>query len=211
MRKGFTRINFNKNLSGFTLAEVLVVISVLSILGVIVLTIFSRSLRGTNKSQILVSLKENGQGVLETLTNAIRNADNIVCVSNEISDASGRSLVIVKSGAYSRYKFVLQTNSLNGFVREDKPAPSAEEKDPKVFINRVCSTSDPPAPDFITLTDNSLQKGVSLTEGFFERNKLAGFKDSVKITFRLSPAVELLPAVAATVDPVTFETTIQLR
>ena len=193
---------------GFTLAEVLVVMAVLSILGGLVLNIFSRNLRGTNKSQILISLKENGQGVLENMTNSIRNADDLVCISSNPQN----TLVVVKNGVYTRFQLVVQQADANGFIRQDSPTPALDgsESDPRVFVNRVCNPSDP-MPTAMVLTDDSLQKGVSVVAGRFELDEEAGFKDSVKITFSLAPPIKTLRAVAGIIDPVTFETTIQLR
>lgn len=209
------------NWGGFTLVEVLVVIGVLSIVGVLVLTIFSSSLRGNNKSQILISIKQNGQSVLENMTSNIRNADNLVCISS----TPASTLVIVKNGAYTRFRVILKENSAlaqqycnsaNGCIVMDFPAqppPPSSKAVIKTFIDNVCT--DPIGTDSSELprilTDNNLQNGVSLTSGSFTLDKQAGFKDGVKINFSLSAATEALPSVAGQIDPVTFETTIQLR
>ncbi len=204
---------------GFTLAEVLVVIGVLSIAGVLVLAIFSGSLRGNNKSQILIAIKQNGQSVLESMTSVIRNADHIVCpaIISPATTASSPNLVVVSKGIYTRYRFIPFTPSApnsNGLIQQDNPvkqldpATGKEETD-TVFVNRVC-TSDNPMPAALVLTDTNPQSGVSIN-GSFARERSAGFKDGVKINFTLSPAVNALPSVAGQIDPVRFETTIQLR
>jgi len=191
----------------FTLVEMLVVIGILSIAGVLVLAIFSSNLRGSNKAQILGSIKQNGQSVLESMTNAIRNADNIVCTSLNPDN----TLVIVKIGTYTRYRFIVASSgSENGVIKQDNPVPTIEEINPTVFINRVCNPQDP-MPEAIILTDSNVQNGVSVISGSFSRNKSAGFKDNLKITFTLSPATLALPSVAKQIDDVIFETTIQLR
>lgn len=204
IKKGFTLVQS----AGFTLVEVLVVIGVLSIAGVLVLTIFSNTLKGSNKSQILISIKQNGQSVLETMTSSIRNADDIVC-------ASSTDLVIKNKGTYTRYRFITPATFSNGLVQQDNPikdtdpATGKEETD-AVFVNRVC-TPDNPMVAATVLTDTNPQSGVSLINGSFTIDRSAGFKDGVKINFSLSHAVKALPSVAGQIDPVTFETTIQLR
>ena len=60
--------------SGFTLPELLVVIAVLSLLGILSLTIFIRSLRANNKSQILLTIKQNGQTAMNTMSKAVRDS-----------------------------------------------------------------------------------------------------------------------------------------
>lgn len=195
---------------GFTLVEILVVIGVLSIAGVIILTIFSRTLRGNNKSQILTAIKENGQSVLENLDKTVRNADNIVCPT--ATSPSGNTLVVFKDGIYTRYRFISQIGSINGSVQQDTATPSAQEADPRQFINRICNPTDPqPQLGTSALTDTNPKTGVSLTFGSFVLNKSAGFKDTVTINFVLNSGVGAPPAVSGQIDPVTFQTTIQLR
>jgi len=203
---------------GFTLVEMLVVIAVLSIIGILILTIFTRTLKGTNKSQILGAIKQNGQSVLETLTSSIRNADNVVCpaIIPPATTASSGTLVIVTQGIYTRYRFIA-AGANNGLIQQDNPAkqtvagsnPPREETDAE-FVDRVCTIgSIMPTP--IILTDTNPQSGVSLANGSFTRNRPAGFKDSVKVTFVVSPGIGALPTLINEIDPVTFETTIQLR
>lgn len=198
--------------SGFTLAEILVVIGVLSVVGIIVLIIFSRTLRGNNKSQILTAIKENGQSVLENMDKTIRGADNVVCPV--ATTLSSNTLVIFKDGVYTRYRLVPQSGNCgggsNGMIQQDIVTPSAQEADPVLFRNRICAIADPQV-GAITLTDTNINTGVSLTAGSFTLNKSSGFKDIVTINFVLNPGVCAPPAVSGQIDPVTFQTTIQLR
>lgn len=199
-----------KKHNAFTLVEILVVVAVLSVVGILVLTIFTRTLKGTNKTQILGAIKQNGQSVLETMTSTIRDSDNIVCPTS----APSSTLVVVTKGIYTRYRFIVP-GANNGLIQQDNPtkqtdpATNKEETDP-AFVIRICSPEDP-MPQPIVLTDTNSQSGVSLTSGSFSLNKQAGFKDNVKITFVLSPGVGALPALISEIGPVTFETTIALR
>lgn len=205
---------------GFTLAEVLVVMGVLSIVGVLVLVIFSQSLRGSNKSQILIAIKQNGQSVLETMTNMIRNADHIVCpaITPPNTTASSPNLVVVSKGIYTRYRFIPfnpSTPNSNGLIQQDNPAKqtdpaTSKEETDTVFVNRVCVV-DNPMIGAVVLTDTNPQNGVSLISGSFERGRQAGFKDIVTIKFSLGPGKEAPKAIAGQIDPVTFQTTIELR
>lgn len=192
---------------GFTLVEVLVVIAALSVIGIIVLTIFSRSLRGSNKSQILGSIKQNGQSVLENMDKTVRNADNVVCPSTTSPD--NRTLVVRSGGIYTRYRFVGSLIQKDNPEKQTDSATGKEETDP-VFVNRVCLFSDP-MPQATVLTDTNSQKGVSVVTGQFTRNRPAGFSDQVTIKFDLKSGVGAPPSVAGQIDPVSFETTIQLR
>ncbi len=59
---------------GFTLIELLIVIVVLSILGVVAVQLFSSVLQGTNKAQVIVEVKQNGQFLSDTLERKVRGA-----------------------------------------------------------------------------------------------------------------------------------------
>ena len=197
--------------NGFTLVEMLVVISILSLVGVLILTIFTRTLKGSNKSQIIGVIKQNGQSVLENMDKTVRSADNVVCVSTP----SSKSLVVVKSGIYTRYRFIT-SSGVNGLIQQDSPVKQIdpdtqkEETDPQ-FVNRVCADSDPLLSVPVILTDTNPKSGVSLENGLFSRDKSAGFRDTVRIKFDLKPGVSAPSVVAGQIDPVTFQTTIQLR
>ena len=120
---------------GFTMVEILVTMAILSIFGLLILLIFTSSLRGSNKSQILTIIKENGQSVLETIDKTIRSSDNLVCISD-----NDTTLIVVKNGIYTRYRFVLETVSTNGFIEQDNPAKqfnqeTQQEETDKEFKN----------------------------------------------------------------------------
>lgn len=193
---------------GFTLIEVLVVIGVLSVIAVLILTIFSRSLRGNNKAQILSAIKQNGQSVLENMDKTIRNADNVVCPAEKFSDP--RTLVVRSEGIYTRYRF-----TDDGKIKQDNPVKqtdetTGQEETEAKFVDRVCLFTDP-MPEAVILTDTNTKTGVLVENGLFERNKSAGFSDQLKVKFDLSPGKDAPEAVAGQIDAVSFETTIQLR
>ncbi len=194
---------------GFTLAEILVVIAVISILGLLIVTIFSRTLRGTNKSQIISAIKQNGQAVLETMDKTIRGADNLVCISNDPDN----TIVVIKGGKYTRFRFqVYPDKTRNGIVFQDNPVAGLNDSDPKLFLkNKICNPQDPMSVTQ-TLTDNNSQTGVNLISGSFKKSDpQPGFKDIVSIQFVLGPGVDAAKAVAGQIDEVSFQTSIELR
>lgn len=183
-------------MKGFTLVEILVVIAITALVGVILVVIFANTLRGSNKSQILAVIKQNGQAVLDNIDKQIRSADKIIC-------ATADTLVIVKNNTYTRFKFVLPAGAANGYIEQDSPVPPAG--DISAFLISVCT-------DLVVganiLTDTNTKTGVSLENGLFTRNPSPGFKDAVSVEFILKPGVE---ADAQQIDPVKFQTTVQLR
>lgn len=218
--------------NGFTLVEMLVVIAVLSVFGTLILVIFTRTLRGGGKTQIITAIKQNGQSVLEVLDKTIRNADLVACLS-----PTGSTLVVEQKGIYTRYRFVPPNNtipaigncgSINGssngcFIQDNPDTPvkrilNGREYPDKDFINKVCADNDPMLPEAATLTDTNTQTGVSVDcvasnctlNPFFLRGTAVGYKDQVTIKFDLKPAVDASKVVGQ-IDPVTFQTTVQLR
>lgn len=208
--------NFKSQISndkGFTLVEILVVISVLSVVGVIILTIFTRTLKGNNKAQILSAIKQNGQAVLENMDKTIRSSGNLLCPTIDPSN----TLVVEKDGLYTRYRVAQNMIVSDNPAKQIDPDTNKDETD-TAFKNRVCGSADTMTSADI-LTDTNSQSGVLVdciesdcnTNPIFQPNKLAGFKDAVTIKFQLSHALNAPPAVAGQIDPVTFQTTIQLR
>lgn len=210
---------------GLTLVELLVVMAVLSIAGIFIFNILTSTLRGNNKTQIIGVIKQNGQAVLETMDKTIRNADKLVCVSKD-----KKSIVVVRNGIYTRYRFIDPFPELspenNGLIKQDNPNKETTEADlltgkeytDPAFANKVCANSDPMSPVTV-LTDTNPQTGVSIecidpgcdTNPIFKEDKSAGFKDQVTIKFVAKPGVKASEAVRGQIDPVTFQTTINLR
>lgn len=209
---------------GFTLAEMIVVMAVLAVVGTVVLTIFIRTLRGANKAQILSAIKQNGQSILETMDKNIRNSDNIVCpfyTSPTQMTVDSHTITIVKNGIYTRYRFIPpddktpllgRCHSKNGCIISDSPVlptPSPLPSDIiKTFTSGLCETTFE-SPQI--LTDTNPQTGVSVVSGSFTRSRQAGFRDIVTIKFDLVPGVKAPQVVAGQIDAVTFQTTIELR
>ncbi|MBI4038611.1 type II secretion system protein [Candidatus Daviesbacteria bacterium] len=205
----------NISKKGFTLIEILVVMMVLSLIGVLILIIFTRTLRGSNKSQIITFIKQNGQSVLENFDKNVRNSDGVICPA--ITAPNPSTLVIKKGGIYIRYRFVVPAPPANpianGRIQQDNPVKQInvqtgkEETDPE-FANRICLD---PMPDPVVITDTNTKTGVSVENGSFTRNRSAGFADLVTIQFDLKPGVSAREAATGSIDPVNFTTTIQLR
>lgn len=80
---------------GFTLIELIIVVSVLGILAVASAELFYRSLRGTNKSDSLIESDKNAQAALQVITNFVRNARKVVAVGAGDCPGTAASLTLL--------------------------------------------------------------------------------------------------------------------
>lgn len=204
---------------GFTLVELLVVMAVLSFFGILILVIFTRTLKGGNKAQMIGVIKQNGQAVLEVMDKTIREADRVVCVNNNDIAAHGKTIVVIRDGNYTRYRFIKPAPdpnpTANGTIQQDVftlPSTPPPGSNPDYYYIRdferlLC---DVPSEGAQNITDNNSQTGVSVISASFT-NPVNGYKDTAEIEFKIGPGVKAARAIADQVDPVTFQTTVQLR
>lgn len=229
--------NFNQIMTkkGFTIIELVVVMAIVAIVGTMLVMIFTSTLRGSNKAQVLSAIKQGGQAVLENMDKTFRSAENVVCpvVTPPLTTASSTQIVIYSSddnqdtsdntqGIYTRYRFIAPTSSANGLLQRDNPVKQIVQgtgvlETDQEFINRVCTFTDPMSPT--VLTDITPQTGVSVScvnsdcasKPIFTRSTQSGSRDSVWIQFALGSGVQAPAVIAGQIDPVIFQTTIELR
>lgn len=192
---------------GFTLVEILVVIAVLSIVGLLVLYIFTNSLRGSNKAQILSSIKKNGQAVLETMDKTIRSSDSVICIGSK--STTNDTLVVEQKDKYTRYRFIAPTPSANGKILRDFPLKPSPVPASNVRYSQEYLCLEDFSGQF--LTDTDAQTGASVQNGIFTQSRSSGFKDTVQLKFQVTYPVNVSPALVGQIDPVDFATTIGLR
>lgn len=196
--------------AGFTIVEVLVTIAIVAVVGTMLTGIFTFTLRGSGKSQILSNIKQNGQAVLGMMDESVRDADNVVCplIVPPDETVSSETLVIEKKGSYTRFRFILPSLTTNGVIKSDHPVKGASQT-PDQFISAVCLADDLKTNEKI-LTDDNPVTGISVENGSFIRSIKEGYKDQITIIFDLKAGVGNSPALTQ-IDPVTFQTSVQLR
>lgn len=201
--------------NGFTLAEILVVIAIIAVIGTIMVAIFINTLRGSNKSQVLSVIKQNGQSVLENMDKVIRGADKVVCIST----LDNNTLVVKNSDetgkvTYTRFRLIRETPTANGLIQQDNPVKqivSGVEETDLDFTNRVCFPDDP-MPQANVFTDTNTRTGVSTdSDALFTIEPTTVSNNTVTVKFELAPAIGAPAAINNQIDPVTFQTTIKLR
>lgn len=184
--------------AGFTLVEVLVVISIVGVIGLVLTQVFFRTIQGNNKAQISSNIKQNGQSALDIMDKTIRNSEKVVAVCTSANQND--TLVVYDSGVYSRFRFVPPKETatpVNGYIFEDQ--------------NGDCSAPTPPDSSVQLLTNRGLTNGVSVGKGGFSVSSQAGFKDVVEISFTVEASLGAPSQVANLVAPVSFDTSVELR
>lgn len=215
---------------GFTLVEILVTMAIVAIVGTILVTTFTNTLRGSNKSQILAVIKQNGQAVLENMDKTIRGADNLLCPTDSTPVYTA---VVVQNGVYTRYRIALPGDTSgtapadcigtgkNGCIVQDHPTKqtdpdTGELETDAVFIGSVCNADDPMPRAGSTdianiLTDTNSQTGVQIDSGSFTASKPSGYKAAVTVSFTLKAGVAAPAVIVGQIDPVEFKTNVGLR
>jgi prepilin-type N-terminal cleavage/methylation domain-containing protein len=208
------------NNKGFSLIEMLVVIVVVSIFGLLMLQIFTQTLRGNNKARVVSSLKQNGQFVLETMDKEIRNSQSVICPlipASSNNTASDSILLRLKDGKYNWYKYSPATSTQNGQIMVGEIKSTSISLDPSLLAN-FCTTG-PSSTDYVSnssLTNTDIKTGVSVVmqpspdDNFITREKV-GDVDVITIKFQVSKAINMPSAFVDQVDPVVFQTTVQVR
>lgn len=193
-----------KNSSGFTLLEALITVAIVGVVGLILADILARGFKNTNKTQLLGTIKQNGQSALNIIDQTIRNSNAVVCTL-----ATPPTITVVKDNKYTRFVLVSETGSSNGYITQESLAFTNPPEDPDASL-AVCSA--PPVSPPVIITDTNPTTGVSLKSGgkFSEADGNGG-KSAVGIEFSLGPGINSPKGVEGQTDPITFSTTVQLR
>lgn len=209
-------IVFNKQ-KGFTIIELLVVVSIMAILGVIFTNILVDTIRGRNKVNAINQVKQNGQVVLDKLSNEIRDADGIVCVDKFGGGGGSKdTIVITTGGIYTQFRLfppIPQGNpTSNGYIQKGTIHPDDVNLNNNTPGNLCTSTTIPITQLRQFLTDSDPKNGVSVDvtpgEDVFEQNG-----NNIMIKFNASAGVLAGSAYDVTVAEggIPFSTSVQVR
>lgn len=207
---------------GFTLIELLVVIAVMGILGVILSDLLIQVLRGQNKVRIINQVKQNGQVVLDKLTQEIRQADEIICKGDSDKDLVVDTIVLVKDGIYSRYRLHKPTPGIeNGKITK---TDFTEDDFLGIAYAELCTSNvNYGRGTPVSLTDTDPNSGISVNTAvdasgnpidvFKIEDEKPQFTDIVTIKFRATAGVKAGEAYEATVADggILFATAVQAK
>ncbi len=202
-------------LHGFSVVELIIVIAMAGVLGIVFTTIMIQSMRGQNKVNAIDQVKQNGQLVMNELSNEIRMADQVVCTTT----TGPQTLVVLENGLYYRYTLVSPSGGANGYIKKEISPTVDSGTNPPLSAgttkDQVCATVFSSAATSLTLSDTNTQTGVSINapaapDTVFTENTAGGY-DTVTIKFVISPAVSVSSLEENRVSPETFTTTVELQ
>lgn len=196
-------------ISGFSLIEVVITLSVLAVVGYFISSILSVGFRENNKSSLIVNAKQNGEVALNFLDQTIRNSEKVICPAQSTISPINRITIQTKKGKIIRFKQVSPVNA-NSFIQEDFPAlPSGSD------ISLICTKLDSvPNASPISVTDQNPSSGVTVSNLNFSVVKTSGYNDIVTIAFDMSPAIstpESLKYIVGSAGTIHFSTLVELR
>lgn len=200
--------------NGFTLIEILVVIALLGVLGVILTNILSQVLRGQNKINTINLVKQNGQVILDQLSNEIRSAEKIVCIGKS-SALPEDTIVLFKAGNYTRFRFVQPvSNSISGNI--EKKVFTINDITEATTDDQLCGTANLSGENiqlsFLTNGISVYYDGAEIPKKIFDRQIKASFPDLVSIRFRAGQDIKSKTAESTVSDEgVLFTTAVSVK
>lgn len=218
---GKNDLNIDVEQAGFSLAEVLVTISVLVVIGIFVTLALTGTFQGNTKTDLISTIKLNGQNALSQMEKDIRDAETVICPQTTTPTATPVSVIAVRSkteGTVIRYAYFPQNGTTtNGYLQKEVFVFPSIPVD-VTFYTDMCNTSyTTNQKSKLDLTDKDSQSAVSVKNtaqrGFWVEKK-AGSKDLVTVQFDLGPSVTSgtnFEENVGTGNSFSFKTTIQLR
>lgn len=209
--------------NGFTLTELLVAVVIMVVIGVVFTNFLIESLRGRNKVSAINQIKQNGQVVMDQLSNEIRGAEQVICVNKSQSYPVNTgtykdTMVIFKNGTYSLFRFFAPTSFQNGYIQK----VDFTANDVISISLGLCTNMSPNTGSNLRhyLTDTDTRNGVSINTAIdlsypppSQANIFEQIGDNIIIKFRASAGVQAGYAYDVTVveGGIPFSTSVQVR
>lgn len=100
--------------SGFTLIEVLVVLGVFVVISTVIVSILFVSLRGSKKSDVLVTTRENGYSALSKMARVIRYAKSIDLPASCVPSSGSVNSITITGSDDNQIVFACPASSSGG-------------------------------------------------------------------------------------------------
>jgi len=158
-------MRIKKDKDGFTLIEMLVVVTVLGVIVVLVTEILFTIVRSANKSRLTTDAKQNGEYALAVMSKMIRNAKTVTCDSS--SGTASEITILNPDFNSTTFEFVT---------------------DPLVDNVRVASSSAG-VREYLTSSKVTIPAGTASFEcipSILPSNHVDGYPDTIIINFQLT-------------------------
>ena len=107
----------NRQATGFTLIEILVVVGLLAVMAAIGSNMFFTTLRSSNKSKTLTTVKQNGDYALTTIERLIRDSEKVIINSDGSLCVAGMNKIKTKRLDGSEVEFTCEgEGTANGLI-----------------------------------------------------------------------------------------------
>lgn len=161
-----------KNQRGYTLLELLTVVGLLSVIGVIVLSVIFISIRGTQKSDTSEVIRQNGEVALSQIVKNIRYAKSLDSPASCVPATTVNTITVtsLQDGGQTTYACSNNTISSNSASLLDTNAVTTTS------CSFVCSQSNQSNPPTITIQYTLSAKGAN---NFTETRATTPFQSSV--------------------------------
>ncbi len=215
-QKGFSA---KREVKGFTLIEILVVMSIMAVLGLIFTNTLVQTLRNQNKVRVVNQVKQNGQVGLDRISNEIRQAERVFCIND--NQANTDTLILFRQGVYTRIRFAAPSPAnnptANGYISIDYP--DAANADCNGAQSLPQSLTDQDTKNGVSIDFNPLTAGFPklrdplVSDKIFTKNSLPGYPDTINIKFRATSGVSAGRMFENLVSDngVLFDTTVEVR
>lgn len=138
--------------SGFTLIEILVVVGILGIIAVIGSNMFFTVFRGSTKTKVLTTVKQNGDYALSVIGRMVRNSSEILKNSDGQVCTLGMKKIKIKNPDKGETEFAcLEVGTVNGRIASNSAQITSDE----VKVDNCsfdCSSSGQFYPETVTIS-----------------------------------------------------------
>lgn len=145
--------SLDKQRSGFSLIEILVVITLFSIVAMLSTQAVVLSLRGARKSEAQAKVRESLSHAMDVMERQIRNAESVSCTSG------GKKIDYVDTEKNNSYFECVSSGTTGGFIASGSGSVRLTPETVGMTCQFTCSSTYPTSIDIVLTGDNAKTSG----------------------------------------------------